>query len=91
MAPAMDAPRGRSENILHESCVSCVAHTDLCKLTPVAVPAVLHSGEYYLFESDSEDEEETPCEEPAPQRQTACQVGTYIYTEAFEYVLLIGQ
>ena len=66
---------------------TCVLH----KLTQVAVPAVLHSGEYYLFESDSEDEEETPFEEPTPQKQTACQVGTYIYTAAFEYVLLIGQ
>ena len=51
---------------------------------------MLHSGEYYLFESDSEDEEDTPFEEPTPQKQTACQVGTFIYS-AFEYVLLIGQ
>uniref|UniRef100_A0A8C5AT99 Piezo type mechanosensitive ion channel component 1 (Er blood group) n=1 Tax=Gadus morhua TaxID=8049 RepID=A0A8C5AT99_GADMO len=35
---------------------------------------VLHSGEYYLFESDSEDEEDTPFEEPTPQKQTACQL-----------------
>lgn len=33
---------------------------------------VLHSGEYYLFESDSEDEEES--EEQKPQKQTASQV-----------------
>uniref|UniRef100_A0A4W6C4S0 Piezo type mechanosensitive ion channel component 1 (Er blood group) n=1 Tax=Lates calcarifer TaxID=8187 RepID=A0A4W6C4S0_LATCA len=35
---------------------------------------VLHSGEYYLFESDSEDEEELQSEEQRPQKQTACQV-----------------
>uniref|UniRef100_A0AAQ4PP26 Piezo type mechanosensitive ion channel component 1 (Er blood group) n=1 Tax=Gasterosteus aculeatus aculeatus TaxID=481459 RepID=A0AAQ4PP26_GASAC len=33
---------------------------------------VLHSGEYYLFESDSEDEEDT--DEQKPQKQTACEV-----------------
>ncbi|KAK0143553.1 Piezo-type mechanosensitive ion channel component 1 [Merluccius polli] len=36
--------------------------------------AVLHSGEYYLFESDSEDEEEMQFEEPSSQKQTACQL-----------------
>ncbi|XP_039995581.1 piezo-type mechanosensitive ion channel component 1 isoform X1 [Xiphias gladius] len=35
---------------------------------------VLHSGEYYLFESDSEDEEEMQSEEQKPQKQTACQL-----------------
>uniref|UniRef100_UPI0037E95548 piezo-type mechanosensitive ion channel component 1 isoform X2 n=1 Tax=Semicossyphus pulcher TaxID=241346 RepID=UPI0037E95548 len=35
---------------------------------------VLHSGEYYLFESDSEDEEEQQSEEQKPQKQTACQL-----------------
>lgn len=35
---------------------------------------MLHSGEYYLFESDSEDEEELQSEEQKPQKQTACQV-----------------
>ncbi|KAK1905133.1 Piezo-type mechanosensitive ion channel component 1, partial [Dissostichus eleginoides] len=34
--------------------------------------SVLHSGEYYLFESDSEDEEES--EEQKPQKQTASQL-----------------
>ncbi|KAL6101427.1 piezo1 [Pungitius sinensis] len=33
---------------------------------------VLHSGEYYLFESDSEDEEDF--DEQKPQKQTACQL-----------------
>uniref|UniRef100_A0A8D3BYK6 Piezo type mechanosensitive ion channel component 1 (Er blood group) n=1 Tax=Scophthalmus maximus TaxID=52904 RepID=A0A8D3BYK6_SCOMX len=36
--------------------------------------AVLHSGEYYLFESDSEDEEDLQSEEQKPQKQTACQL-----------------
>ncbi|KAK2848626.1 hypothetical protein Q5P01_008460 [Channa striata] len=36
--------------------------------------SVLHSGEYYLFESDSEDEEELHCEDQKPQKQTACQL-----------------
>ncbi|XP_035462912.2 piezo-type mechanosensitive ion channel component 1 isoform X3 [Scophthalmus maximus] len=35
---------------------------------------VLHSGEYYLFESDSEDEEDLQSEEQKPQKQTACQL-----------------
>nr|XP_019959133.1 PREDICTED: piezo-type mechanosensitive ion channel component 1 [Paralichthys olivaceus] len=35
---------------------------------------VLHSGEYYLFESDSEDEDELQSEEQKPQKQTACQL-----------------
>ncbi|XP_026046904.1 piezo-type mechanosensitive ion channel component 1 isoform X2 [Astatotilapia calliptera] len=36
--------------------------------------AVLHSGDYYLFESDSEDEDELQSEEQKPQKQTACQL-----------------
>ncbi|KAL2088481.1 hypothetical protein ACEWY4_015380 [Coilia grayii] len=35
---------------------------------------VLHSGEYYLFESDSEEEEELFSEEQKPPRQTAFQL-----------------
>uniref|UniRef100_A0A674EC87 Piezo type mechanosensitive ion channel component 1 (Er blood group) n=1 Tax=Salmo trutta TaxID=8032 RepID=A0A674EC87_SALTR len=35
--------------------------------------AVLHSGDYYLFESDSEEEEELFSEEKKPQKQTAFQ------------------
>nr|XP_020463203.1 piezo-type mechanosensitive ion channel component 1 isoform X2 [Monopterus albus] len=35
---------------------------------------VLHSGDYYLFESDSEDEEELHSEEQKPRKQTACQL-----------------
>lgn len=40
---------------------------------------VLHSGEYYLFESDSEDEEDS--EEQKPQKQTACQVRHNSFTK----------
>lgn len=44
-------------------------------MTPRAAPAVLHSGEYFLFESDSEEEEEAAVpEEPQPGRQSAFQV-----------------
>ncbi|XP_055358353.1 piezo-type mechanosensitive ion channel component 1 isoform X3 [Betta splendens] len=35
---------------------------------------VLHSGEYYLFESDSEDEEELYSEDQKSQKRTACQL-----------------
>ncbi|XP_072772689.1 piezo-type mechanosensitive ion channel component 1 [Nerophis lumbriciformis] len=35
---------------------------------------VLHSGEYYLFESDSEGEQEQLTEEQKPQKQTAYQL-----------------
>ncbi|XP_054882093.1 piezo-type mechanosensitive ion channel component 1 isoform X2 [Poeciliopsis prolifica] len=35
---------------------------------------VIHSGDYYLFESDSEDEEDMNYEEKKPQAQTACQL-----------------
>lgn len=38
--------------------------------------SVIHSGDYYLFESDSEDEEDLNYEEKKPQAQTACQVRT---------------
>ncbi|NWX93061.1 PIEZ1 protein, partial [Nothoprocta pentlandii] len=36
--------------------------------------AVLHSGEYFLFESDSEEEEEAAPEEPRPGKQSAFQL-----------------
>ncbi|XP_034538347.1 piezo-type mechanosensitive ion channel component 1 [Notolabrus celidotus] len=35
---------------------------------------VLHCGDYYLFESDSEDEDDLQSEEQRPQKQTACQL-----------------
>ncbi|KAG7468581.1 hypothetical protein MATL_G00144490 [Megalops atlanticus] len=37
-------------------------------------PLVLHSGEYYLFESDSEEEEELLAEDLKPPRQSAFQL-----------------
>lgn len=46
-------------------------------VTPRATPTVLHSGEYFLFESDSEEEEEEAAlvpEEPQPDRQNAFKV-----------------
>lgn len=47
-----------------------------CAVTPSVTPTVLHSGEYFLFESDSEEEEEAAVpEEPRPGRQSAFQVG----------------
>lgn len=39
-----------------------------------APPAVIHSGDYFLFESDSEEEEETQTEDPRPAGQSAFQV-----------------
>lgn len=36
--------------------------------------AVLHSGEYFLFESDSEEEESSTPEEQRPAQQSAFQV-----------------
>lgn len=35
---------------------------------------VIHSGDYFLFESDSEDEEEALPEDPRPAAQSAFQV-----------------
>lgn len=48
-------------------------------VTPHATLAVLHSGDYFLFESDSEEEDEAAVplpEEPRPNRQSAFQVST---------------
>lgn len=36
--------------------------------------SVLHSGDYFLFESDSEEEEESALEEPKPPKQSAFQL-----------------
>lgn len=38
------------------------------------LPAVIHSGDYFLFESDSEEEEEALPEDPRPSAQSAFQV-----------------
>uniref|UniRef100_A0A8C4IET9 Piezo type mechanosensitive ion channel component 1 (Er blood group) n=1 Tax=Dicentrarchus labrax TaxID=13489 RepID=A0A8C4IET9_DICLA len=48
---------------------------------------VLHSGEYYLFESDSEDEEELQSEEQKPQKQTACQVRLTTHSQMVQRIL----
>uniref|UniRef100_A0A667X6J1 Piezo type mechanosensitive ion channel component 1 (Er blood group) n=1 Tax=Myripristis murdjan TaxID=586833 RepID=A0A667X6J1_9TELE len=57
-----------------EENVMCLSHSERRRLLCVDFFAVLHSGEYYLFESDSEDEEELLSEDQKPQKQTACQV-----------------
>ncbi|MGH0126155.1 UNVERIFIED_CONTAM: hypothetical protein FKN15_026124 [Acipenser sinensis] len=44
-----------------------------------AEPIVLHSGEYYLFESDSEEEEELQGEEQKPPRQSAFQLAYHAW------------
>lgn len=38
------------------------------------LPTVIHSGDYFLFESDSEEEEEAQPEDPRPSAQSAFQV-----------------
>ncbi|XP_029962928.1 piezo-type mechanosensitive ion channel component 1 isoform X3 [Salarias fasciatus] len=48
---------------------------------------VLHSGEYYLFESDSEDEEEQQSEEQKPQKQTACQLAYQAWVSSVKAAL----
>ncbi|XP_023646511.2 piezo-type mechanosensitive ion channel component 1 isoform X1 [Paramormyrops kingsleyae] len=40
---------------------------------------VLHSGDYYLFESDSEEEEESVAEDPKPPRQSAFQLAYHAW------------
>ena len=44
--------------------------------------SVLHSGEYYLFESDSEEDDELQADDQKPKKQTACQVSQtyFIYS-----------
>ncbi|XP_032383361.1 piezo-type mechanosensitive ion channel component 1 isoform X3 [Etheostoma spectabile] len=46
---------------------------------------VLHSGEYYLFESDTEDEEES--EEQKPQKQTASQLAYQAWVSSVKTAL----
>lgn len=41
------------------------------------LPAVIHSGDYFLFESDSEEEEEAQPEDPRPSSQSAFQVSMW--------------
>nr|XP_043872731.1 piezo-type mechanosensitive ion channel component 1 [Solea senegalensis] len=49
--------------------------------------AVLHSGEYYLFESDSEDEEELQSEEQKPLKHTACQLAYQAWVSSVKSAL----
>ncbi|XP_075902137.1 piezo-type mechanosensitive ion channel component 1 isoform X2 [Nelusetta ayraudi] len=48
---------------------------------------VLHSGEYYLFESDSEDEEELQSEDQKPQKQTACRLAYQAWVSSVKQAL----
>ncbi|KAK2530159.1 Piezo1 [Columba guinea] len=60
-------------------CHDTPCHGTSHAMTPHATLAVLHSGDYFLFESDSEEEEEAAVplpEEPRPNRQSAFQVST---------------
>lgn len=43
-------------------------------LFPIPATVVIHSGDYFLFESDSEEEEEALPEDPRPAAQSAFQV-----------------
>lgn len=58
----------------HQLCCDTLCHGTGCAMTSCAIPTVLHSGEYFLFESDSEEEEETAVSEEQG-RQSAFQVG----------------
>ncbi|KAM4600042.1 piezo-type mechanosensitive ion channel component 1 isoform 1-T1 [Fundulus diaphanus] len=49
--------------------------------------AVIHSGDYYLFESDSEDEDDLNYEEKKPQTQTACQLAYQAWVTSVKTVL----
>ncbi|XP_038124016.1 piezo-type mechanosensitive ion channel component 1 isoform X2 [Cyprinodon tularosa] len=49
--------------------------------------AVIHSGDYYLFESDSEDEEDLTYEEKKPQTQTACQLAYQAWVSSVKTAL----
>ncbi|CAL1577738.1 unnamed protein product [Knipowitschia caucasica] len=48
---------------------------------------VLHSGDYYLFESDSEDEEEQQADEQKPKKQTACQLAYQAWVSSVKEAL----
>lgn len=55
------------------------------------LPAVIHSGDYFLFESDSEEEEEeAQPEDPRPSAQSAFQVRWECLLPAFPSVELQG-
>ncbi|XP_042826522.1 piezo-type mechanosensitive ion channel component 1 isoform X5 [Panthera tigris] len=48
---------------------------------------VIHSGDYFLFESDSEEEEETPPEDPRPSAQSAFQLAYQAWVTNAQTVL----
>ncbi|XP_029781951.1 piezo-type mechanosensitive ion channel component 1 [Suricata suricatta] len=48
---------------------------------------VIHSGDYFLFESDSEEEEETPPEDPRPSAQSAFQMAYQAWVTNAQMVL----
>ncbi|XP_055083092.1 piezo-type mechanosensitive ion channel component 1, partial [Periophthalmus magnuspinnatus] len=48
---------------------------------------VLHSGDYYLFESDSEDEEEQQADEQKTKKQTACQLAYQAWVSSVKEAL----
>lgn len=51
---------------------------------------VLHSGEYYMFESDSGEEDESVQEEQKPRQQTAFQVTRFVLS-LFSVLYLVRQ
>uniref|UniRef100_A0A673WQI9 Piezo type mechanosensitive ion channel component 1 (Er blood group) n=1 Tax=Salmo trutta TaxID=8032 RepID=A0A673WQI9_SALTR len=61
------------ENAFTTHGLSC-SHVLISSVRFLFTSAVLHSGDYYLFESDSEEEEELFSEEKKPQKQTAFQL-----------------
>uniref|UniRef100_A0A8B9N1I7 Piezo-type mechanosensitive ion channel component n=1 Tax=Accipiter nisus TaxID=211598 RepID=A0A8B9N1I7_9AVES len=73
--PCRDHPPRAVPPVGHRPCRDTRCRGTSRAVTPRAAPAVLHSGEYFLFESDSEEEEEAAVpEEPQPGRQSAFQV-----------------
>ncbi|XP_029688332.1 piezo-type mechanosensitive ion channel component 1 [Takifugu rubripes] len=46
-----------------------------------------HAGDYYLFESESEDEEELQSEEQKPPKQTACQLAYQTWVSSVKTAL----
>ncbi|XP_013921090.1 PREDICTED: piezo-type mechanosensitive ion channel component 1-like, partial [Thamnophis sirtalis] len=48
---------------------------------------VLHSGDYFLFETDSEEDEEPPVEDPKPPKQSAFQLAYQAWVTSTRTVL----
>lgn len=62
----------RSSRTFQGPAVETGSHTHM--LFPIPATVVIHSGDYFLFESDSEEEEEALPEDPRPAAQSAFQV-----------------